>query len=73
MRKVKFKNNKREQMNELTPKQYMEQWLDLSSKTNPKPPPEEIERLKKEYRAQRKRAEFEQWAMKQMEAANEQS
>lgn len=59
-------------MSGLTPEQYMKQWLDLSSKINPKPPPEEVERRKKEYLAKRKRAEFEQWAMKQMEAANEQ-
>ncbi|MFL0365352.1 hypothetical protein ACH0BF_20300 [Pseudobacillus sp. 179-B 2D1 NHS] len=53
----------------LTPKQYMEQWLDLSSKTNPKPPPEEIERRKKEYLAKRRREEWRQWAREQMEEA----
>jgi len=56
-------------MSELTPKQYMEQLHDLNSKTNPKPPPEEIERRKEEYRAQRRREEWRQWAMKQMEGS----
>lgn len=58
-------------MSGLTPEQYMKQWLDLSSKTNPKPPPEEIKRRKKEYLAKRKRAEWRQWAMKQMAAVEE--
>ncbi|MEK4030726.1 hypothetical protein MKZ02_19610 [Pseudobacillus sp. FSL P4-0506] len=54
-------------MSGLTPKQYMEQWLDLSRKINPKPAPEERERLLSQYRAKRKRAEFEQWATEEME------
>ncbi|OCA87314.1 hypothetical protein [Pseudobacillus wudalianchiensis] len=54
-------------MSRLTTEQYMKQWMDLSSKINPKPAPEERERLLAQYRGARKRAEFEQWAMKQME------